>query len=214
MHHRATLAVAAGLPFALAAAPSLAQSTTVTVRLEHDDADSIINVGETVAWSLSIEFEGFADGSTASSLNADILADNALGTSSDFAYTASFVDAPAGFNGGTNGGNSSGAGIDLVNFTNSLFIEDCCFGSTPATRSNPLVVGAFDFTATARGTLRYTIVQSLTTLSFLSIDQSLFQTDEFDAEDVNFQIDTLTIVPSPASVIPFATLVLASRRRR
>ena len=203
-----TLIVTAGLPFAHAAA----QDAPVTVHLEHDDADSIINVGDTVTWTLSIAFTTEA-GAAAGAMNATLLANNSLGTSSDFAYTTTFDDARFGFNGGTTGGASNGAGIDAIGFINSLFVA-APFGGGPATYNNPLVAGTFEFTAATRGDLIYEFITGPRPAPFVTIDISSFAQNFYELEDVAFEIDTLTIVPTPATTLPFVALGLGITHRR
>lgn len=178
-------------------------SAQVTVNLTHDDADSIINVGESVTWTLSIDF---TDAGVLSGGNMSIGGDNALGNSGDMAYTAT--------NGGNNGGTSNGAGIGFVNFTNSLFLE--AFGSGPALTDNPFVVGTFSFTAGAEGNLNYSITKGEASSAFASTAQSAFaETLYNEAGETQINVQSLSIVPTPASaaLLGLGGLVAVRRRR-
>ncbi|MFG0304722.1 MAG: VPLPA-CTERM sorting domain-containing protein [Phycisphaerales bacterium JB040] len=187
---------------AVAGLASVATAQSATVFLQHDDADSTINVGETVTWTLSVAFTG---GEVVSGVNMAINGDNTLGTSSGMAYTAT--------NGGNNGGTSNGAGIGFVNLTNSLFIE--AFQGILALRDNPLVIGTFDFTAGAEGTLNYTIAKGQSSSAFVSVAQSAFAETLFaNPGDVAIEIQSLTIVPTPASAALLGLGGLVATRRR
>ncbi|MFT5424949.1 MAG: hypothetical protein ACI89L_002752 [Phycisphaerales bacterium] len=194
---------------ALAGLATVASAQSATMVLSHDDVDGIINVGESVTWTLSVAFTG---GDAASGGNQVISGDNALGNSSAMAYTPT--------NGGSNGGSSNGAGIGFVNWTNSLFLE--AFGS-PADHSNPFVVGSFSFTASAVGVLNYSFARGTVgggqaDSAFVSIAQTAFAETLFDTEStagVSYDIQSLTIVPSPASaaLLGLGGLVAVRRRR-
>jgi len=188
---------------ALLGPAALAQDDpSAAVYLTHDDADGVIAVGETVTWSLEI---GFTGAELASGCNIAIHADNTLGESSPMHIQP--------FNGGNNGGTSNGAGFDYVNFTNSIFLE--AFSGVVADRSNPLLVGEFDFTATRAGTLEYELVNGPASFAFVSIAQTAFAQTDFSSYEVAIITDTLTIVPSPSSLTPLALVgLLANRRRR
>ncbi|MFG0304721.1 MAG: VPLPA-CTERM sorting domain-containing protein [Phycisphaerales bacterium JB040] len=195
---------------AVAGLASAAAAQSVTVNLTHDDADSNIAIGETVTWTLSISFTGFADGAAASGGNMRINGDNALGTSSDMTYTP--------VNGGNaesttpESGDSNGAGIQFVSWTNSIFLES--FGGGPAIKTNPFVVGTFDFTGNAEGTLNYSVVRGQATSAFVSIDLSAFATSNFTTADVSYNVQSLTIVPTPASAALLGLGGLVATRRR
>jgi len=197
---------------AVAGLASVAAAQSVTVNLTHDDADSMIFVGESVTWTLSVSFSGFPAGSAASGGNMAINGNNALGASTDMAYTP--------VNGGNaetttpESGDSNGVGITFVSWTNSIFLES--FGGGPAIKDNPFVVGTFDFTAGALGTLTYSVVTGQATSSFVSVDESAFSTQNFTAGEVAFNIQSLTItdIPSPASAAMLGLGGLVATRRR
>jgi len=180
---------------------AIASAQTATVSLTHNDADSVINVGETVTWTMTIEFTG---GEAVSGVNMRIDGDNALGQSSAFAYEAT--------NGGNNGGASNGAGIGFVNMTNSLFLES--FGGGPANRDNPLTIGTFDFTAGAAGTLAYSISTGEASSAFLTVAPNAFGDLAVAEGEASFNIQSLTIVPSPASAALLGLGGLVATRRR
>jgi len=204
--------VAAATLTLLPGAPAAAQD--VTVRLTHDDDDSVILVGESVTWTLEIQFVDYSGSSVASSTNMEILADNTLGVSSDFTYTPAHADTGEGFNGGTNGGTSNGAGVGFINFTNWICIE-CDFFPRPS-YANPLVVGDFEFTATNTGTLDYTFADGQASSPFVEIQLNAFASNLYSIDEVAFDIDTLTIVPSPGALALFALAIplVFSRRHR
>ena len=187
---------------AVAGLASAAAAQSATVSLTHNDGDSTINVGETVTWTLSVAFTG---GEVVSGVNMAILGDNALGTSSAMTYT--------GTNGGNNGGDSNGAGIGFVNLTNSLFIE--AFQMIAADRSNPLVIGTFDFTGGAEGVLAYNVAKGQSSSAFVSVAQSAFAETLFaNPGDVQISVQSLTIVPTPASAALLGLGGLVATRRR
>lgn len=197
---------------AVAGLASVAAAQSVTVNLTHDDADSMIFIGESVTWTLSVSFTGFPTGAVASGGNMAINGNNALGTSGEMAYTA--------VNGGNaktttpESGTSNGAGITFVSWTNSIFLES--FGGGPTVKDNPFVVGTFDFTAGALGTLNYSLVTGQATSAFVSIDESAFSTQNFNLGDVALNIQSLTIteIPSPASAAMLGLGGLVATRRR
>ena len=174
---------------------------SAAVYLTHDDADGVIAVGETVTWAIEITFTG---AELASGCNIAIHADNTLGESSPMRFQS--------FIGGNNGGASNGAGIDFVNFTNSLFLE--AFSGGVADRSNPLLVGEFDFTATQAGTLEYELTLGQSTSAFVTIAQSAFSETTFSSYEVAIFTDTLTIVPAPYTTALLALSGLLATRRR
>lgn len=196
-------------------APSLAQDESVVVSLTHDDTDGVIQIGETVTWTVMISIDDPEGELWIGGANMEILGDNTLGTSTDLAYTAIHDDTEYPFNGGTSGGASNGAGIGLVNFSNLAFLE--CFGPqcNPA-RANPLTVGTFDFTSAQRGVLNYDVERGSLNSPFFEIGFSAFTSIQVDdPELITFDIDTLTIVPAPASALLLAPAgLLATRRRR
>jgi len=187
---------------AVAGLASAAAAQSATVSLTHNDGDSTINVGETVTWTLSVAFTG---GEVVSGVNMAVNGNNALGTSSDMTYT--------GTNGGNNGGTSNGAGIGFVNLTNSLFIE--AFQGILADRANPLVIGTFDFTAGAEGVLTYSVDKGQSSSAFVSVAQSAFAETLFaNPADVQISVQSLTIVPTPASAALLGLGGLVATRRR
>jgi len=188
---------------ALAGMASVATAQSAHVMLHHDGGASI-NVGDSVTWTLSVSYTG---GGAVSGGNMVISGDNALGTSSAFAYTPT--------NGGNNGGTSNGAGIGFVNWTNSLFLE--AFGN-PADHSNPFVAGTFSFTAGAVGTLSYAVTKGEASSAFTSVAQDAFNETLFDdvgAAGLTIDVMDLNIVPTPASaaLLGLGGLVAVRRRR-
>jgi len=100
--HNAASLLAASLLTGLTS-PASAQS--ITVSLTHDDADSLVQLGETTTWTLAIAFEGFSETSIVSGLNATLAAtEPGSGTVSDFEFNY--------FRAGSGGGASNGGGFD------------------------------------------------------------------------------------------------------
>lgn len=190
---------------AIAGLASVASAQSATVNLTHDDADGTIMTGESVTWTLSVSFDGFAADATAGGGNMAI--NGTLGASSAMTYTET--------NGGNNGGESNGAGIGFVNWTNSLFLEAFNPGS-PADRSNPFVVGTFTGTYADVGTTDYTVDLGTALSAFLGIDVSAFATTNLNSEDVarNIQRLSVTDIPSPASAALLGLGGLVATRRR
>jgi len=197
---------AAGLSLALATASAAAQPPQqVSVSLSHDDADSVIALGETVTWSLAIGFDGFEPGWVVGLGDINILGDNTLGTATDMSYEF--------FNGGAFFGESNGAGVSEVRFGNAPFCVDTL--CTPPRDDNPLLVGTFSFTAASHGTLDYTLTEGAATWGFVEMQLDQFTRIVFDESQATLDVSSLTILPSPAAA---ATLLmgglLATRRRR
>ena len=194
----------AALVAAAIASPALAQA--VDVWLLHDDADGVINLGETVTWTLSVAFTGYPASATAGYMNASILAnDPGLAGSSDMTYAPLL---PFSY-GGLSDGNG---GIGWVGFTNVDYVG---FGWPPAIYDNPLTVATFTTTGLSAGVLTYDFADGFSSGAFLEIAHSAFASTVFDLDEVTYSIDTLTIVPAPASALLLAPVgLLAVRRRR
>ena len=193
----------------IAGLASVASAQSATVNLTHDDADGLIMIGDSVTWTMTVSFSGFAGDPVAGGGNMSIGGNNAVGTSSAMTYTPT--------NGGNNGGTSNGAGIGFVNWTNSLFLEAFNPGST-ADRSNPFVVGTFSFTAGAEGVLSYAITKGQASSAFVSVASSAFAETLYadtNAAGLTIQVQDLNIVPSPASaaLLGLGGLVAIRRRR-
>ncbi|MFT5424943.1 MAG: hypothetical protein ACI89L_002746 [Phycisphaerales bacterium] len=202
----------------LAALAPAAIAQNATVNLTHDDADGTILVGETVTWSLVIEYEQLGEQDIVSGLNAALTASDAgLAAASDFAFrlnesalTDPIVTATADGIGG----------FEQIGFINSLLLDFDSFLFT-ADRRNPLPVGSFQTTALSVGQLTYGF--SFSTLdsggaasnTFMTHDQSAFNSYlDVPIENITFNIDTLTIVPAPASALLLAPAALLASRRR
>ena len=189
---------------AVAGLASVAAAQSAVVNLTHDGGAEI-NIGDSVTWTLSVDFTG---GECVSGVNMSIVGDTALGTSSSMTYTPT--------NGGNNGGSSNGSGIGFVNWTNSLLFE--AFGQGAADRSNPFVVGTFGFTATGEGILTYAIAKGQASSALVSVAPDAFNDILFEdvgAAGLSFEVQTLNIVPTPASaaLLGLGGLVAVRRRR-
>ena len=191
----------------IAGLASVASAQSATVNLTHDDADGLIMIGDSVTWTMTVSFSGFAGDPVAGGGNMSIGGNNAVGTSSAMTYTPT--------NGGNNGGTSNGAGIGFVNWTNSLFLEAFNPGST-ADRSNPFVVGTFSFTGTGLGSVDYAVNIGQAASAFLGIDVSAFSTTNLTSANVGRNIQSLTVtdIPSPASAALLGLGGLVATRRR
>jgi len=191
----------------IAGLASVASAQSATVNLTHDDADGLIMIGDSVTWTMTVSFSGFAGDPVAGGGNMSIGGNNAVGTSSAMTYTPT--------NGGNNGGTSNGAGIGFVNWTNSLFLEAFNPGST-ADRANPFVVGTFSFTGTGLGSVDYAVNIGQAASAFLGIDVSAFSTTNLTSANVGRNIQSLTVtdIPSPASAALLGLGGLVATRRR
>lgn len=198
-----TRRLATGLMFVLATAPASAQQAAF-VTLAHDDADNTISIGDTVTWSLSVGFSGFDPGWVVGLGDINIQGDDLLGTSSDMAYEF--------FNGGAFQGLSNGSGVSEVRFGNAPFCVDTL--CTPPRDDNPLLIGTFSFTASAAGTLDFTLSEGTASWGFVEIQLDQFTRVAFDENQATHNISSLLIVPSPASAAMLGLAGLVGFRRR
>jgi len=190
---------------ALATAFAAAQPQQAFVTLSHDDADSIVSIGDTVTWSLSVGFSGFDPGWVVGLGDLTIAGDNALGTASDMTYEF--------FNGGAFFGTSNGAGVSEIRFGNAPFCVDTL--CTPARADNPLLIGSFSFTAASQGTLSYSVTEGTASWGFVEMQLDQFTRIAFGDTQTTMNVSSLTILPSPAAAAPLVIGgLLATRRRR
>ncbi|MFG0304729.1 MAG: hypothetical protein ACF8Q5_00800 [Phycisphaerales bacterium JB040] len=172
-----------------------------TIHLHHDDPDSIIQIGETVTWTLSIAFQNAA---AAEGGNLKLIASDNLGFASEMTFTPT--------NGGFNADTPQGPHLPFINWTNSLLLD--AFGH-PANRANPFTVGSFQFTATGQGTFTYDVLKGWASAPFLTLANSPLDRTNFDQGQPDLDIDSLAIVPSPApAALLAAGILLVWCRRR
>lgn len=208
--------------FAVAFAAGLAQAQLASVSLTHDDSDGIINVGETVTWTLAIELISQPDLAVLSEVNI------ALGsTTLGLLETATFEFTPFTPGGGQEGWNGGEpiaisnpqGGFEQIALLNSAWLE--AFGGGAADRRNPFVVGRFAATARELGQGTFSITESgsefgvNSNLAPFSFDRAALDFgNPIELNEVTLAIDTLTIVPTPSTTIPITLVVLLATRRR
>ena len=185
-------------------APAVAQET-LSITLTHGLDSNVVEIGQVVTWTLTMEHVGFNEDASILLLNAGLHASTDLGETSDFAYAGPF-------NGGTNGGDVTNDSFDIINFNNLIF-----GGFGPVLNDNPLVVGSFTTTIqdTGHGPLTYSIREStIFEGSFASVSTSGFNAVDFSIDQVDFTSD-FVVIPSPAPIaaVSLAMLAAATRRR-
>jgi|GEM_PF-925116 len=212
-----THAASAGLLIALASNPAHAQTVqSVTVRLEHDDADSVIHVGDTVTWTLWVEFTGYEDWQWLGFFESSLTASNDLVSISNI----EFDPYPAEQIGFGVRPTATLAETEQSSFTRIMFDQTPQEGfHVPAPHpDSPLAVVSFETTAVQHGDLSFAFGQlenDYFYASFVTIGLSYFLTaDYYDMADTTVLTDTLTIIPTPASTLIFTSLTLAPTRRR
>jgi len=179
---------------AIAAVAGLAAAASAqSVKLTFSATASEINVGDTVSWTVSATFTGFADPSAYfGGFNGDFLAsDNTLGTAGNFVNNMGFQGFPA---------TANGADVNLNVFNSALLgTDDQSLG----------IFFEFDVTAEAVGALSYT--ESGITSMFAD-DDIFTQPTEF--LDVPTNSDIVSIVPAPGAVALLGLGGLVAGRRR
>lgn len=181
--------------FAILAVAGIAASATAQGVTLHFSADATsVNVGDTISWTVSASFTGYADatayyGGHTGSFDAN---DAGLGTSGNFANLMSFEGVPA---------TSAGASVGTINIFNSALL-----GTNDA--ANPIDIFTFDVVAGAQGVLSY----GATGISTVFADDGIFTLgDEYTAA-VNS--GSVNIVPAPGAFALLGLGGLAAARRR
>ena len=201
--------------------PATAHAQSLTLTLTHDDDDGVVQIGDTVTWTLIGTHEGFEisqfwiDGPVFGGMTVGLRATPGLVSNSTIAFNenpADFNDSPPGFTTPRSEPDGDG-GFGLVTFTNSIFLYIGC-GACAVGDANPLTVGTFTTTALQPGQLDYTFTDpSRGTYSFF-VAISQFEEFRLAPEQVFFDLQSLTIVPTPASVLLLAPASLIASRRR
>ena len=173
------------------AAGAAAQGVTLTFSADASE----VNVGDTIAWTVSASFSGFADASAyyGGFVGTFDASDNGLGNSGAFMNMMAGTGTPAA---------SDGAGVTAINIFNAALLGS----NDPA---NPIDIFSFEVVAGAVGTLEY----SANGVNTVFPDDGIFTLgEEFAGSSSSSRVN---IVPAPgaAALLGLGGLV-ATRRRR
>ncbi len=180
-----TIAAIAGI-----AAAASAQSVSLSFAADTTSA----NIGDTISWTVSASFSGFADSSAyyGGYVGSFDASDAGLGTSGNFMNMMNGEGVPA---------TSAGASVNTINIFNAALL-----GTDD--NSNPIDIFSFDVVAGAAGALSY----GADGVNTVFPDDGIFTLGEEYQASVNS--DSVSIVPAPGALALLGLGGLAAARRR
>ena len=183
--------------FAILAVAGLATAATAQGVTLHFSADSTsVNVGDTISWTVSASFTGFADASAyfGGFTGTYDASDNGLGTSGNFANLMAGTGTPA---------TPNGASVATVNIFNAALL-----GTND--NANPIDIMTFDVVTSSGGVLSY----GATGVSTMFPDDGIFSLGQEFSASVDSASVNIVPVPAPGAFALLGLGGLAAARRR